>query len=94
MKEPEHSCPFLDKVLEIEDNIMKSLKYNSNYDEDDLKACIEDAVWYDGDIAKPIEKARSIHQELRDWGNHYKDECESMQNYINELESKLKEVEK
>lgn len=83
-----HTCPDIDKAIKCLKSAMDAVKEN-----------IEDRQtirWIEIDIDSAIdhfEDLRKSNDALRTWGEELTDEIESSANYINELESKIEELE-
>lgn len=90
-EKPDYSCPHIDKIIKIENSIVKALE-SSHYDEfDRLLENVDDALWYRGDIEKEAEKARDIHDQLRKWGEWQQERADELENENEELRIKCKD---
>lgn len=79
-----YSCPFLDEVI-------------SNLKEVESRIENEVALEYINDCYNPIEKARAIHDELREWGNSIYNELQQANSdfeyYEKEYNKAIEEIE-
>ncbi len=70
----EHQCPKIDTLVkaakEIESAINHALKCD---DVDDMRLNVEDADWYAGDIESGFEELRDALDNVRQWGQQWKE---------------------
>lgn len=70
-QEPKQSCPRLDAALAAIKDVTNTLKGASHYNSvEDFADQIDRDLW---NIEDDIESARKINEELREWGQWYKD---------------------
>ena len=88
-EKPDYSCPHIDKIIEIENGMIKALE-SKHYDElETLIGNVDDALWYRGDIEKEAEEARSIHDDLRKWGEWQQERADELEKQNEELRERL-----
>ena len=89
-EKPDYSCPHIDKIIKIENDIVKALE-SSHYDEfDRLLENVDEALWYRGDIETEAEKARDIHDKLRKWGEWQQERADELEKENEELKARVK----
>jgi len=86
------SCPFIDEAIKTLEDSIKRLDriIESNENEDDV-AELTQIAWSltlicDGKKS-PLEKARGIHSDLRQWGNEKLDERIEIESELAELQN-------
>jgi hypothetical protein len=93
-REPiKHTCPDIDKVIDVLNGVMKMCEPKNGESEDDLidrLQTVRHDLWGIDDI---LEKLRKANDELRQWGIEEADEVDRLTDYVCELEQKM-EIEK
>ena len=80
--QPQDTCPMIDRVIDVLDDIIKSTRYYDRIDSvEDLQSIISDIRW-DIDLDGDMEKIRTNVCLIREWGQSWKE-------YALELESEL-----
>lgn len=91
-EKPDYSCPHINKIIEIENDMVRALE-SKHYDElETLISNVDDALWYRGDIEREAEKARDIHDQLREWGEWQQERADELEKENEELRAELKKV--
>jgi hypothetical protein len=91
-REPiKHTCPDIDKYIKWIKSDITQDRHLRNMDEKDLfdvastmSSRLEDCIGY-------LEELRSSNDTLRCWGIEEAEEVDSLKNYVEELEEKLKD---
>ena len=92
-----HTCPDIDKIIKSIGVAIQDLRSaqeeirRENYTDADsyIDSVIRDIEDYSMIKFNPLEDLRSSNSELREWGDGLESDIKSMQNYIDELESKI-----
>jgi len=80
MNEPKHTCPEIDKGLEHAKQIESSLTYILK--QDDVKWHVENIEYYLGYLVDTLEYCRNQCEDLRSWGQHWKEQAEELENEL------------
>jgi len=91
-REPiKHTCPDIDKYIKWIKSDIEQDRYLRNMDEKELYDCastmasrLEDCIGY-------LEELRNSNDTLRCWGIEEAEKVDSLENYVEELEEKIKE---
>lgn len=93
-REPiKHTCPDIDKYIKWIKSDIKQDRYLKNMDEKELydtastmASRLEDCIGY-------LEELRNSNDTLRSWGIEEAEKVDSLENYVEELEEKIKDSE-
>lgn len=73
-----YQCSFIDEVVKKVKSIQKDLNYYRHDEKDDLVHRL-DSISYDiGNLDDEINEIRSSIEEVREWGNQWKDLCKKV----------------
>lgn len=85
--QPEAKCPLIDKMLKKVEKGMSYLK--SALEADNLDGALHEvthAIWYFEDLDGDLEDARKACEELRAWGQEWKDKAKEYYAEVERLE--------
>ena len=86
-KPPPHQCPKIDKFVAKAKSISRAIRKAEKCDEiSEMKSFVSDAAWDTGDIEDNFEELRSALDELRCWGDEWKDLAKRL---INQYEPEM-----
>jgi predicted nucleic acid-binding Zn-ribbon protein len=91
MKEPNlpsYTCPSIDAVQEQIQLAEKTLDDSLTHKDDAecLEGAIREALWLLRGESQKLEELRAANGQLREWGEWWKEQAESFENKLNELE--------
>ena len=78
-KQPEETCPEINRAIVKIKDAQKEIKWTRNeYDIERLRSAITDIEWDIDGLENSFEYCRSQCQELRAWGQDWKDLCKKL----------------
>lgn len=80
---PEHQCKNIDKIIKIVKGIQKSTDNPRKLDEDELVDLVNDINYDLYRIDDDIEDIRKALEEVREWGQQWKNKCKEIIEHYN-----------
>jgi len=71
IKEPKYCCPLIEEAINDKDLALLEMRKPDVMNEDELRSACENATWRLESI--DFESIRELVDEIRMWGNHWKD---------------------
>lgn len=84
IKEPKYCCPLIDEAINEKDWALLELKNPDVMSEDELRSACENATWRIENIN--FESIRELVDEIRMWGQHWKDTALGLDKQLDEIE--------
>lgn len=102
MQEPKHTCPTVDRLIEIVKNAVQDLNHHVNelYDADceskvsDVQMCISNLEQIFDKYGGIAEEIRSNNIELRSWSSHWLARCGELESELAESYSQMAKMER
>ena len=83
--QPKDTCPMIDRVIDVLNNIIKSTRNHDRIDSvEDLHSVISD-IRRDIDLDDDMEKIRTNVCLIRDWGQRWKDYAKELEDELHKL---------
>lgn len=83
MKEPKHTCPMIDSVIDTIKQIQKDIEYylrgEEIFDKEDFITALNDANKSLDNIPGEMENIRDNTLAIREWGSDYKNQYENLE---------------
>lgn len=94
MKYPKHTCPDIDRILEIVNNVLKVC--DKGFDSDDSLNDINNklgSLWYEVTPAiELLEELRESNHSLRTLAIDFEDKCFDLENDIEDLQEEIRDL--
>ena len=102
MKEPRHTCPTVDRLIQIVKDAVQDLEHHVNelYDADceskvvEVQSCISNLEQIIDKYGGIAEEIRSNNIELREWGSHWLARSEELERELAESYSQMAKTER
>lgn len=77
-EQPEPTCPDIDKAIKELKNLISMCRHSEKMDEKELRDVVDSVDFELPDIIGFLEGLRTANQEIREWGQGWKDKAKEL----------------